>query len=144
MSVRPKRAGRRRRARDPRIDAGAHRAPSRTRTPPPRPAASTHLRASHRRVQEFFFATRLLRVPGRHGRHAWTREILRADSARALFRLIDGRPHVAYASNGVEAIRIELIDTGRTLLAPIADGADVERLADLLARFDAHPRSTVR
>jgi hypothetical protein len=144
MSVRREPARRRRLARDPRIDAGTHRAPRRTQTPPPRSAASTQLRASHRRVQEFYFATRLLRVPGPRGRHAWTREILCADTPRALFRLIDGRQHIAYASNGVEAIRIELIETGHTLLAPIADVAEVERLADLLARLDTHPRSTVR
>jgi hypothetical protein len=96
-----------------------------------------------KRVKEFFLASLLVRVPGQRGRHAWRREVLRADTPRALHWLIDGRTHVAYASNGVEAIRIELIDTGRTLLAPVADGADVEGLADLLARVDVHPLSTV-
>lgn len=90
-------------------------------------------------VKEFFLASLLVRVPGRRGRHAWRREVLRARTPRALMRQIDGRKHIAYASNGVDVIRIELIDTGSTLLAPIADGAEVEPLGDLLARIAANP-----
>ncbi len=90
-----------------------------------------------RRVKEFFIASLLVRIPGKRGRHAWRRELLRAKTPRALMRHIDGRKHVAYASNGVDVIRIELIDTGRTLLAPIADGAQAEPLGDLLARIAA-------
>ncbi len=58
-------------------------------------------------------------------------------------RQIDGRKHIAYASNGIDVIRIELIDTGSTLLAPIADGAEVEPLGDLLARIAANPTGVV-
>ena len=61
----------------------------------------------------------------------------------ALMRRIDGRKHVAYASNGIDVIRIELIDTGSTLLAPVAEGAQVEPLAELLARIVANPTSIV-
>lgn len=94
-------------------------------------------------VKEFFLASLLVRVPGRRGRHAWRREVLRARTPRALMRQIDGRKHIAYASNGVDVIRIELIDTGSTLLAPIADGAEVEPLGDLLARIVANPTGLV-
>lgn len=94
-------------------------------------------------VKEFFLASLLVRVPGRRGRHAWRREVLRARTPRALMRQIDGRKHIAYASNGVDVIRIELIDTGSTLLAPIADGAEVEPLSDLLARIVANPTGVV-
>ena len=94
-------------------------------------------------VKEFFLASLLVRVPGQRGRHAWRREVLRARTPRALMRQIDGRKHIAYASNGVDVIRIELIDTGSTQLAPIADGAEVEPLGDLLARIAANPTGTV-
>lgn len=94
-------------------------------------------------IREFFLASLLVRVPGRRGRHAWRREVLRARTPRALLRQIDGRRHIAYASNGVEVIRIELIDVGSTLLAPIADGAQAESLGDLLARIAANPTSLV-
>ena len=94
-------------------------------------------------VKEFFLASLLVLVPGRRGRHAWRREVLRARTPRALMRQIDGRKHIAYASNGVDVIRIELIDTGSTLLAPIADGAEVEPLGDLLARIAANPTGLV-
>jgi hypothetical protein len=97
-----------------------------------------------KRVKEFFLASLLVRVPGKRGRHAWRREVLRARTPRALLRQIDGRKHIAYASNGVEVIRIELIDLGRTLLAPVADGAQVEPLTDLLARIAANPTGYVR
>ncbi|WP_374297594.1 hypothetical protein [Sphingomonas sp.] len=96
-----------------------------------------------RRVKEFFIASLLVRVPGKRGRHAWRRELLRARTPHALMRRIDGRKHVAYASNGIDVIRIELIDTGSTLLAPIAEGAQVEPLGDLLARIAANPTSIV-
>jgi hypothetical protein len=96
-----------------------------------------------KRVKEFFLASLLVRVPGKRGRHAWRREILRARNPHALVRHIGGRKHVAYASNGIEVIRIELIDTGTTILAPIADGAQVEPLAELLARIAANPTSIV-
>lgn len=96
-----------------------------------------------KRVKEFFLASLLVRVPGKRGRHAWRRDVLRARTPHALMRHIDGRKHVAYASNGVDVIRIELIDTGRTLLAPIAEGAQVEPLAELLARIVANPTSIV-
>jgi hypothetical protein len=96
-----------------------------------------------RRVKEFFLASLLVRIPGKRGRHAWRRDILRARTPHALMRCIDGRKHIAYASNGVEVIRIELIDTGRTLLAPIAEGAQVEPLAELLARIVANPTGIV-
>lgn len=94
-------------------------------------------------VKEFFLASLLVRVPDRRGRHAWRRDVLRARTPRALMRQIDGRKHIAYASNGVDVIRIELIDTGSTLLAPIADGAEVEPLGDLLARIAANPTGLV-
>jgi hypothetical protein len=96
-----------------------------------------------RRVKEFFIASLLVRIPGKRGRHAWRRELLRARTPQALMRHIDGRKHVAYASNGIEVIRIELIDTGRMLLAPIAEGAEAEPLGDLLARIAAHPAGMV-
>jgi hypothetical protein len=96
-----------------------------------------------KRVKEFFLASLLVRVPGKRGRHAWRREILRARNPHALMRHIGGRKHIAYASNGIEVIRIELIDTGTTILAPIADGAQVEPLAELLARIAANPTSIV-
>lgn len=96
-----------------------------------------------KRVKEFFLASLLVRVPGQRGRHAWRREVLRARTPHALMRRIDGRKHVAYASNGIDVIRIELIDTGSTLLAPIAEGAQVEPLGDLLARIAANPTSIV-
>lgn len=96
-----------------------------------------------KRVKEFFLASLLVRVPGKRGRHAWQREVLRARTPHALMRRIDGRKHVAYASNGINVIRIELIDTGSTLLAPIAEGAQVEPLADLLARIVANPTGIV-
>ena len=96
-----------------------------------------------KRVKEFFIASLLVRVPGQRGRHAWRRELLRARTPHALLRRIDGRKHVAYASNGIDVIRIELIDTGRTLLAPIADGAQAEPLGDLLARIAANPTGMV-
>ena len=96
-----------------------------------------------KRVKEFFLASLLVRIPGKRGRHAWRREVLRAATPRAVLCRIDGRKHIAYASNGIEVIRIELIDTGTTILAPIADGAQVEPLAELLARIAANPTSIV-
>ena len=96
-----------------------------------------------RRVKEFFIASLLVRVPGKRGRHAWRRELLRARTPQALMRHIGGRRHVAYASNGIDVIRIELIDTGHTLLAPIADGAQAEPLGDLLARIATNPTGMV-
>ena len=96
-----------------------------------------------KRVKEFFLASLLVRVPGQRGRHAWRREVLRARTPHALMRRIDGRKHIAYASNGIDVIRIELIDTGSTLLAPIAEGAQPEPLGDLLARIAANPTSIV-
>ena len=96
-----------------------------------------------KRVKEFFLASLLVRIPGRRGRHAWRREVLRAKTPEALMSKIDGRKHFAYASNGIDVIRIELIDTGRTLLAPIADGAQAEPLDELLARIAANPTSLV-
>jgi len=100
-------------------------------------------RKKTRAVEEFFLASLLVRVPGKRGRHAWRREVLRAPTPQALLRQIDGRRHFAYASNGVEAIRIELIDVGRTVLAPIADGAHVEPLEDLLDRIAANSTGLV-
>jgi hypothetical protein len=100
-------------------------------------------RKKPRIVNEFFLASLLVRIPGKRGRHAWRREVLRARTPQALLRQIDGRKHFAYASNGVEAIRIELIDVGRTVLAPIADGAQVEPLDGLLARIAANPTGLV-
>lgn len=104
---------------------------------------TTRTRKTAKQVKEFFLATLLVRVPGRRGRHAWRRQTLRARNPRALLRLIDGRKHFAYASNGIEVIRIELIDVGSTILAPIADGAQAEPLDDLLARIDANPTGMV-
>ena len=103
----------------------------------------THSRKKSRIVKEFFLASLLVRIPGKRGRHAWRREVLRARTPQALLRQIDGRKHFAYASNGIEAIRIELIDVGSTILAPIADGAQVEPLEDLLARIAANPTGLV-
>ena len=96
-----------------------------------------------KRVKEFFLASLLVRVPGQRGRHAWRREVLRARTPHALMRRIDGRKHIAYASNGIDVIRIELIDTGSTLLAPIAEGAQAEPLGNLRARIAANPTSIV-
>lgn len=96
-----------------------------------------------KRVKEFFLASLLVRVPGQRGRHAWRREVLRARTPHALMRRIDGRKHIAYASNGIDVIRIELIDTRSTLLAPIAEGAQPEPLGDLLARIAANHTSIV-
>jgi hypothetical protein len=103
----------------------------------------TQSRKKPRIVKEFFLASLLVRIPGKRGRHAWRREVLRARTPHALLRRIDGRKHFAYASNGVEAIRIELIDVGSTILAPIADGAQAEPLEGLLARIAANPTSLV-
>jgi hypothetical protein len=103
----------------------------------------TQVRRNAKPVKEFFLATLLVRIPGRRGRHAWRREVLRAGTPQALMRQIDGRRHFAYASNGIDVIRIELIDTGRGMLAPIADGAQVEPLGDLLARIAANPTGLV-
>ena len=100
---------------------------------------STSTRKPAKHVKEFFLASLLVRIPGKRGRHAWRREVLRARTARALLRAINGRKHVAYASNGVDVIRIELIDVGSTLLAPIADGAQAEPLRDLIERIHARP-----
>lgn len=94
-------------------------------------------------VEEFFLASLLVRIPGKRGRHAWRREVLRAATPRALLRRIDGRKHIAYASNGIEVIRIELIDVGSTILAPIADGAQAEPLRDLIERIHARPTGLV-
>ncbi len=96
-----------------------------------------------RPVKEFFLASLLVRVPGQRGRHAWRRELLRARTPRALLQLINGRIHVAYASNGVQVIRIELIDLGTTILAPIFTGAQAEALHDLLDRIHARPHAIV-
>ena len=104
---------------------------------------TTKTRKTPKHVKEFFLASLLVRMPGKRGRHAWRREWLRSGSPRRLLRMIDGRKHVAYASNGIDVIRIELIDTGTTILAPIADGAQVEPLAELLARIAANPTSIV-
>jgi hypothetical protein len=100
-------------------------------------------RKARKPVKEFYLASLLVRVPGRRGRHAWRREVLRARTPRALLRQINGRKHFAYASNGIEVVRIELIETGDLLLAPIADGAQVEPLDDLLARIAANPTGLV-
>ena len=94
-------------------------------------------------VNEFFLACLLVRVPSKRGRHAWRREWLRSASPGLLLRLIDGRKHVAYASNGIDVIRIELINVGSTILAPIADGAQAEPLRDLIERIHARPSALV-
>jgi hypothetical protein len=94
-------------------------------------------------VEEFFIASLLVRIPGKRGRRAWRREVLRAATPRALLRRIDGRKHTAYASNGIDVIRIELIDLGSTILAPIADGAQAEPLRDLIERIHARPTGLV-
>lgn len=104
---------------------------------------TTRTRKTAKQVKEFFLATLLVRVPGRRGRHAWRREVLRARTPRALQRQIDGRRYIAYASNGIEVIRIELIDVGSTILAPIADGAQAEPLHDLIDRISASPNGLV-
>jgi hypothetical protein len=103
----------------------------------------TQSRKKPKIVKEFFLASLLVRIPGQRGRHAWRREVLRARTPQALLRQIDGRKHFAYASNGVDVIRIELIDVGSTILAPIADGAQVEPLDGLLARIAANPTGLV-
>ena len=100
-------------------------------------------RKQPKRVKEFFLASLLVRIPGKRGRHAWRREVLRAATPRALLRRIDGRKHIAYASNGIDVIRIELIDVGSTILAPIADGAQAEPLRDLIERIHARPTGPV-
>jgi hypothetical protein len=99
----------------------------------------TRTRKTPKHVEEFFLATLLVRIPGKRGRHAWRREWLRSASPRGLLRMIDGRKHIAYASNGIDVIRIELIDVGSTILAPIADGAQAEPLRDMTDRIDAYP-----
>lgn len=99
----------------------------------------TRTRKTPKHVDEFFLASLLTRIPGKRGRHAWRREWLRSASPGRLLRMIDGRKHVAYASNGVEVIRIELMDVGSTILAPIADGAQAEQLCDLIERIHAQP-----
>lgn len=92
-----------------------------------------------RTKREFFIADALLHVPGHTGRKAWGRELLRARTPRELLRKLDGRPHIAYASNGTQAIRIALIDIGSTILAPIWPKAEAEPLKAILARIDADP-----
>ncbi len=100
-------------------------------------------RKQPKHVKEFFLASLLVRIPGKRGRHAWRREVLRAATPRGLLRRIDGRKHIAYASNGIDVIRIELIDVGSTILAPIADGAQAEPLRDLIERIHARPHGLV-
>ena len=104
---------------------------------------TTRTRKAPKHVNEFFLASLLVRIPGKRGRHAWRREWLHARSPRHLLRMVDGRKHVAYASNGVDVIRIELIDVGSTILAPIADGAQAEPLRDLIDRIHACPNGLV-
>ncbi len=96
-----------------------------------------------RRTKEYFIAALLVNIPGKRGRQAWHREVLRAATPHALLRRIDGRKHIAYASNGIEVIRIELIDVGSTILAPIAEGAQAEPLHDLIERIHARPTGLV-
>jgi hypothetical protein len=103
----------------------------------------TRTHKTPKQVEEFFLASLLVRVPGKRGRHAWRREVLRAATPRALLHCIDGRKHIAYASNGIDVIRIELIDVGSTILAPIADGAQAEPLCDLLDHLSARPSGLV-
>jgi hypothetical protein len=97
----------------------------------------------HDHVKEFFLASLLVRAHGHRDRHAWRREVLRARTPQALMHRIDSRRHIAYASNGVDVIRIELINTGSTVRAPIAGGAQAEPLAELLERILAHPTGIV-
>ena len=104
---------------------------------------TTRTRKAPKHVKEFFLASLLVRIPGKRGRHAWRREVLRSKSPRRLLRMVDGRKHVAYASNGIDVIRIELIDVGSTILAPIADGAHAEPLRDLIDRIHACPNGLV-
>ena len=89
--------------------------------------------------REFFIADALQHFPEHTGRKAWGREVLRARTPEALLRKLDGRPHVAYASNGAQAIRIALIDTGSTILAPIWPKADAEPLQAVLDAIAADP-----
>jgi hypothetical protein len=103
----------------------------------------TRTRKTAKQVEEFFLASLVVRIPGKRGRHAWRGELLRAESPRRLLRMVDGRKHVAYASNGIDVVRIELIDVGSTILAPIADGAQAEPLCDLLDRLSACPSGLV-
>ena len=98
-----------------------------------------NIRKTPKHVEEFFLASLLIRIPGKRGRHAWRREWLRSASPGRLLRMIAGRKHIAYASNGIEVIRIELIDVGSTILAPIADGAQAEPLHKLIDRINARP-----
>jgi hypothetical protein len=115
----------------------------RSRHGPAKTMTHTRTRKTRKQVEEFFLASLLVRIPGKRGRHAWRREWLRSASPGRLLRLIDGRKHVAYASNGIEVIRIELIDVGSTILAPIADGAQAEPLRDLIERIHARPSGLV-
>ena len=89
--------------------------------------------------REFFIADALRHMPEHTGRKAWGRELLRAGTPKELLRKLDGRPHIAYASNGTQAIRIAIIDTGSTILAPIWPKAEAEPLQAVLARIDADP-----
>ena len=102
-----------------------------------------NIRKTPKHVEEFFLASLLTRIPGKRGRHAWRREWLRSGSPGRLLRMIAGRKHVAYASNGIDVVRIELIDTGSSILAPIADGAQAEPLHDLIDRISACPNGLV-
>ena len=104
---------------------------------------TTKTRKTPKHVKEFFLASLLVRMPGKRGRHAWRREWLRSGSPGRLLRMIAGRKHVAYASNGIDVVRIELIDVGSTILAPIADGAQAEPLRDLIERIHARPTGLV-
>ena len=72
-------------------------------------------RKQPKHVKEFFLASLLVRIPGKRGRHAWRREVLRAATARGLLRRIEGRKHIAYASNGIDVIRIELPNTSASV-----------------------------
>lgn len=89
--------------------------------------------------KEYFIADALMYIPGQTGRQAWGREVLRARTPRALLRLLDGRPHIAYATNGVQAVRIALIDTGTVIFAPVWPHANTESLQAVLNRIDADP-----
>ena len=115
----------------------------RSRHGPAKTMKTTKTRKTPKHVKEFFLASLLTRIPGKRGRHAWRREWLRSGSPGRLLRMIAGRKHVAYASNGIDVVRIELIDTGSSILAPIADGAQAEPLHDLIDRISACPNGLV-
>lgn len=89
-------------------------------------------RKPNKPVKEFFLALAQTSICGAGGRVKWRNELLRARSPEALLRMLGGREHLAYACNGIEVLRIDLIDARTFVLAPVHEGAQAEPLESWL------------